>query len=184
MFQGLYLVGSIGLVITKRTTRYPISTGIAAAASLAANMVLIPRFGMLGAAWANVIAYATLAGVTSAFSWQIYPIPYEWSRLVRIAAAGVRSYLAAGWVVPASVSPLPSLFLRAAVVVPTYLAALYLLRFFHPRELQMLIDLRRRLLARAPAAAAVTVATDVEMAGDIVDAGPELDVQDRDKDRR
>ena len=27
MFQGLYLVGSIGLVITKRTTRYPIATG-------------------------------------------------------------------------------------------------------------------------------------------------------------
>jgi len=183
MFQGLYLVGSIGLVITKRTTRYPVSTGIAAGASLIANMILIPRYGMLGAAWANVIAYATLAGVTSAFSWQVYPIPYEWSRLVRIAAAGVLSYLTAGWLVPASVSPLPSLFLRAAVVVPTYLTALYVMRFFHPRELQMLIDLRRRLLARGPAPAAVTVATDVEMAGDIVDAGPELDVQDRDKDR-
>ena len=136
---------------------------------------------MLGAAWANVIAYATLAAVTSAFSWQVYPIPYEWSRLARIAAAGALRYLAAEWVVPVSVAPIPSLFLRAAVVVPTYLAALYVMRFFHPRELKMLIDLRRRLLARAPAAAAVTVATDVEMAGDIVDAGPEIDVQDRDK---
>jgi O-antigen/teichoic acid export membrane protein len=184
MFQGLYLVGSIGLVITKRTTRYPISTGIAAVASLAANIVLIPKYGMLGAAWANVIAYATLAAVTSAFSWQVYPIPYEWSRLARIAAAGALSYLAAEWVVPVSVAPLPSLFLRAAVVVPTYLAALYVMRFFHPRELKMLIDLRQRLLARSPAAATVTVATDVEMAGDIVDAGPELEVQDRDKDRR
>ena len=48
----------------------------------------------------------------------------------------------------------------------------------------MLIDLRRRLLARAPAPAAVTVATDVEMAGDIVDAGPELEVTDKDGDRR
>ena len=43
MFQGLYLVGSIGLVITKRTTLYPISTGLAAVASLVANALLIPQ---------------------------------------------------------------------------------------------------------------------------------------------
>jgi O-antigen/teichoic acid export membrane protein len=178
MFQGLYLVGSIGLVITKRTTRYPVSTGIAAAASLIANILLIPTYGMLGAAWANVIAYATLAAVTSAFSWQVYPIPYEWSRLTRIFAAGVLSYLVAGWAVPPSMPSVAILLLRAAVLVPTYLAALYLMRFFHPRELQMLIELRRRVLARAPvaAAAATPVATDVEMAGDIVDAGPEVEV--------
>jgi hypothetical protein len=45
----------------------------------------------------------------------------------------------------------------------------------------MLIDMRRRLLARAPAAAVVPVATEVEMAGDIMDAGPEVEVQDKDR---
>ncbi len=56
MCQGVYLVGSIGLIITRRTTRYPLATGIAAATSLAANTLLIPRFGLMGAAWANTIA--------------------------------------------------------------------------------------------------------------------------------
>ena len=53
MFQGIYLVGSIGLVITKRTTLYPIATGTAAVVSLVGYALLIPRFGLLGAAWAN-----------------------------------------------------------------------------------------------------------------------------------
>jgi O-antigen/teichoic acid export membrane protein len=178
MFQGLYLVGSIGLVITKRTTRYPISTGLAAAASLIANIILIPKYGMLGAAWANVIAYFTLAAVTSAFSWQVYPIPYEWSRLARIAIAGVLSYLAAEWAAPASLRPVASLLFRSAVIVPTYFAALYVMRFFHPRELRMLIELRQRVLSRAPVAAAAPETTEVEMAGEILDAGPEREIQE------
>ena len=61
MFQGNYLVGSTGLVITKRTMLYPVATGTAAAVSLVGYALLIPRFGLLGAAWANALAYGTLA---------------------------------------------------------------------------------------------------------------------------
>jgi O-antigen/teichoic acid export membrane protein len=183
MFQGLYLVGSIGLVITKRTTRYPVSTGLAAVVSLIANILLIPKYGMLGAAWANVIAYFTLAAVTSAFSWQVYPIPYEWSRLARIAAAGVLSFLAAQWTVPVSLHPVTSLLVRAAVIVPTYFAALYVMRFFHPRELRMLIELRQRVLARAPRATTVPETTEVEMAGEVLDVRTSEVLDDQDLGR-
>ena len=62
MFQGAYIVGSIGLVITKRTTRYPLATGGAAAASLLANAWLIPRYGLMGAAWANTLAVRDACG--------------------------------------------------------------------------------------------------------------------------
>ena len=73
MFQGVYLVGSIGIIITKRTAIYPVATGIAAAVSLAANAFLIPRYGILGAAWANATAYGTLALVTVGFSLRLLP---------------------------------------------------------------------------------------------------------------
>lgn len=175
LFQGLYLVGSIGLVISKRTTFYPISTGLSAVASLVANVLLIPRYGLLGAAWANVSAYATLAVATSAFSWRLYPIPYEWSRLLRIAIAGGLSYAAARWVVPRSLSPLPSLLLHGAAAVAAYLLVLFVTGFIHAGERQFLQDLRRRVLARTPPAAAPMSSTEVEMAGDIVSAAPEID---------
>ena len=75
--QGTYLLTSIGLNITKRTEYYPVATGIAAATSVAMNLALIPRFGIVGSAVANTLAYAVLAAVSWRFSQQLYPIEYR-----------------------------------------------------------------------------------------------------------
>ena len=174
LFQGLYLVGSIGLVISKRTTLYPIATGLAAVASVIANVVLIPRHGLLGAAWANVIAYATLAGVTSLFSWRVYPIQYEWSRLARIAAAGGLSYLGADAVVPRGLPAAAGLLLHGTVAALTYGLVLSLVGFFHAGELKFLREIRQRVLPRKAVLSATAGATDVEMAGEIVASAPEI----------
>ncbi len=168
MFQGVYLVGSIGLVITKRTTRYPLATGFAAMASLSANAWLIPRYGLLGAAWANTLAYATLAAVTVGFSWRLYPISYEWSRLLRVALAGGVAYVVTSRVVPQSTPPLTGLVLRAALVVAIYLLALLVTRFFHAGELRVLADIRRRVLPSSRVRTPEPDANQVEMAGEIV----------------
>jgi O-antigen/teichoic acid export membrane protein len=172
MFQGVYLVGSIGLIITKRTTVYPLATGFAAVASLTANVLLIPRYGLLGAAWANTIAYGTLAVVTVGASWHLYPIRYEWSRLLRIATAAGSGYLAASWAVPMSASPLAGLFLRAVATVSGYLFVLYLTGFFHAGELRVLRDLRRRAWQRKTIRTPDLDPSQVEMAGEIVATAP------------
>lgn len=182
-FQGFYLVGSIGLVITKRTTMYPIATGVAAATSLLANGLLVPRFGMLGAAWANVLAYATLASVTTAFSWRVYPIQYEWSRLLRIALAGGLSYMAAASVVPLSAGSAAGLFLRGLVVVVAYVLALWLTGFFNPGELRLLREIRRRVLPPRTISEASPDVSEVEMAGEIVASAPEISLRSRGPDR-
>jgi O-antigen/teichoic acid export membrane protein len=169
MCQGVYLVGSIGLIITRRTTRYPLATGIAAATSLAANTLLIPRFGLMGAAWANTIAYGTLAAVTVGFSWRAYPIPYEWGRLLRVAVAGSLAFAAAS-AVPESLPHAFGLIVRPGVILAVYALGLLLSGFFHSGELEILQDIRRRVTRRdAPPPAAEP---QVEMAGEIVDTGP------------
>jgi O-antigen/teichoic acid export membrane protein len=170
MFQGLYLVGSIGLVITKRTTRYPLATGIAAGASLMANWLLIPRYGVMGAAWANTIAYATLSGVTIGFSQHLYPIHYEWSRLLRIAAAGIASYVVASVAIPTMRHPLVGLLLRGPTVIVVYGVVLIVTGFFHEGETQVLEDLRRRIVQWRRVRAPTEPTTQVEMAGEIVAA--------------
>lgn len=168
MFQGLYLVGSIGLVITKRTKLYPIATGSAAAVSVAANVLLIPRFGMMGAAWANTCSYATLALVTGAFSSRAYWIPYEWSRLLRVAAAGAIGYAAAAAVVPSAIPPLGRIVAAGAVLTGVYALVLYFTGFFHAGELRRLRDLRQRVLQRKAPTPPIESGDQVEMAGEIV----------------
>lgn len=173
MFQGIYLVGSIGLVITKRTKLYPIATGTAAAVSLIANLLLIPRYGMMGAAWANTCSYATLAVTTVGFSWRVYPIPYEWSRLLRISAAGAVGYILAVRGVPAGSHALAAIGLSGAIMVAVYGIVLYITGFFHAGELKMLREVRSRALQRKKIATPAPASTEVEMAGEIVASAPE-----------
>jgi O-antigen/teichoic acid export membrane protein len=148
MCQGLYIVGSIGIVITKQTKLYPLATGCAAAVSLLANALLVPRFGFLGAAWANTIAYGTLAAVTVTFSLRSYPIPYEWVRLLKLAAAGVTAYGLGALAVPATVSPLAGVLARGALATFAFAATLVLTGFFHAGEFRAFNDIRRRVLRR------------------------------------
>jgi O-antigen/teichoic acid export membrane protein len=184
MFQGLYIVGSIGLVITKRTTLYPIATGVAALVSVMANALLIPRYGMLGAAWASVTAYATLAAVTSVFSWRVYPIPYEWSRLLRIAAAGIVSLLVAQRVPLDGMPAIIRLLGRGVLVVGIYGCVLLVTRFFHAGELKFLRDVRQRAWLTRARRSPPPADRDTEMAGEIVSTPPDIteaDSPDRDR---
>ena len=54
-------------------------TAAAAATNLAANFALIPRYGILGAAWATVLSYAVMAGLGLVISQRLYPLPLEWA---------------------------------------------------------------------------------------------------------
>ena len=45
VLQGVYLLTSIGLNITKRTEFYPVATGLAAATSIGVNLALVPSTG-------------------------------------------------------------------------------------------------------------------------------------------
>jgi O-antigen/teichoic acid export membrane protein len=174
MFQGIYLVGSIGLVITKRTKFYPVATGLAAGVSLLANALLIPRFGMMGAAWANALSYAVLALVTTSFSWYVFPIRYEWARLARIAVAGGVSYAVAVRVVSPTLPPVAWILLAGVSIVTVYGLVLAVTGFFHAGELRVLREIRARAVPRKAVAGPASDPTQVEMAGEIVATAPEL----------
>lgn len=92
LLHGAFLLTSIGIGISKDTRYYPLITAGAAAANLAANFALIPRYGMMGAAWATVLAYAAMAGLGFGFSNRLYPIPFEAGRLARVSGAAVLAF--------------------------------------------------------------------------------------------
>lgn len=92
VLHGAFLLGSVGIAIQKKARYYPIITAAAAATNLAANFALIPRFGMLGAAWATVLAYAVMATLGIRISQRLYPLPLEWPRLGAVVLAGGGTY--------------------------------------------------------------------------------------------
>ncbi len=84
-----YIVVAIGVGRAKRTQFNWVVTGAAAAVNVALNLLLIPRSGMMGAAIATVAAYSTMFVGMTWWAQRIYPVPYQWRRVVTAASAGV-----------------------------------------------------------------------------------------------
>jgi O-antigen/teichoic acid export membrane protein len=161
-FYGIYLLTSIGLNLTSHTRYYPISTAIGAAVNIGLNFLWIPRYGIIGAAWANGAAYALQAGVAYVLSQHFYPVRYEHGRLARAVAAALLGYAAAR-VLPAMPS-IAGAIVRGSTVIAVMSGLLWITGFFNAEELRALNTLRRR--RRAPVAVAPVDAT--ELAGEIV----------------
>lgn len=161
-FYGVYLLTSIGLNITSHTKYYPVSTLIGAVVNVGLNLLLIPIYGMLGAAWANSASYAVQSGIAYHFSQRFYPVAHEKGRIARAIAAAILGYALASSlpVMP----PLAGVLARGTTVVAVMGSVLWMAGFFNAGELRWLNSLRQ-LRRRSP----VTRAADAtEMAGEIV----------------
>jgi O-antigen/teichoic acid export membrane protein len=172
-FQGFYLLTSIGLNITKKTQYYPVATMTAAGVNVGLNFLLIPRLGIVGAGWANAIAYALQAALGYVLSQRFYRIEYEWGRMARVCAAGIVAYVAAMALPPIrlavdphkTIASVPDVLMRGSTVVAVFAGLLAITGFFHSTEIAALKALRRR---GEPPPLRVRPADSTEMAGDIV----------------
>lgn len=81
-FNGLYTNFAASVYIRKRTAYLPAITGTAALANVMLNFLLIPYYGIWGAAWATLGAYMLSAALMYRLTRRIYPLRYEWRRVI------------------------------------------------------------------------------------------------------
>jgi O-antigen/teichoic acid export membrane protein len=131
-----YIVMAIGVGRAKRTQFNWAITGAAALLNVVLNLVLIPPYGMMGAAVATVAAYSLMFVLMTWYAQRVFPVPYQWRRVATGAAAAL-GLLAVGKLVDANLA----VALLLALAYPLALAAL---GFFLPDERARL----RALVAR------------------------------------
>ena len=135
---GAYIVVVIGIGRARRTRSNWIVTGVAAALNVALNIVLIPAFGMMGAAVATIGAYGALFLGMAWKAQRVFPVPYQWRRVATaFGAAVVLTVVGRSFDVPIGV---------AIALVAAYPLVLLPLGFYLPEERR-----RLRALARVPA---------------------------------
>ncbi len=93
VLQGVYLLTSIGLNITKRTEFYPMATGLAAATSIGANLALVPGYGAQAPRSPMRSPTRCWRRVSAVFAHRVYPVDYEWGRMARLASADLSATL-------------------------------------------------------------------------------------------
>ncbi|MEI6667370.1 MAG: oligosaccharide flippase family protein [Acidobacteriota bacterium] len=148
--QAAYQVTAIGLNITKQAKYFPIATTIAAVVSITGNLIVMPRFGLIGAAYMNAVAYSVLTLAAGWFAYRVYPVQYEWRRIGCIAIAGIVSYLGATLAVPVFKSALAGLLARGTLVVLIYPLILVATGSVEPAEREHLVGLFRSLRGAKP----------------------------------
>jgi O-antigen/teichoic acid export membrane protein len=81
LFNGLYFVMLAPLMIDKRMTSVGAATWLGALVNLGFNLYAIPRWGMMGAAWATCVAYLAMTLCVWLMGRRTRRTPYEWGRL-------------------------------------------------------------------------------------------------------
>ncbi len=133
VLYGCYFVFNPGMLIAKKTKYAAAIVGAGAIVNLGLDYLLIPGYGMMGAATATVVSYLLLPIGMFFLSRGYYPVKYEWGRVAKI-------FLAAGLVYAGS------LFIRndSAIIAGAlklvsllgFPLLLFAFRFFKPEEIQ------------------------------------------------
>jgi O-antigen/teichoic acid export membrane protein len=156
----LYALYMVLVVILGRTGRtefnFPATIG-ALVANIALNLALVPPLGIVGAGLALVASCVVVVVLMYAFTQRLFPVPYEWSRLVRVLLVSAGLVAFGELALPSSGAA--GLLGRAAVWI-AFPAALLASGFFRPEERRWLATLRHpgeaieslRAAARRPAA--------------------------------
>ena len=82
-------VMSIGIGRAKKTQFNWVITGTAALVNIGLNFVLIPPYGMIGAAISTLVAYLVMFFGMTIRAQQVFPVPYQWKRIALAAGAAV-----------------------------------------------------------------------------------------------
>ena len=148
IFYGIRFMTNIALPIQDKMKYMPPIIIGSAILNLGLSYILIPRYGMMGAAWATAISYLILVVVQTAVNLRFWYIPYEYKRIAKIS-------LVWGGVYGSSLLiRTPSVWLSSGLKVAlltTYPFLLYALHFYEKQELATFKRLFRLEISRVSA---------------------------------
>lgn len=86
----LYAIYMVLLVVLGRTGRtefnFP-ATLVGVVANIALNLILVPIWGIVGAAISLGVSYAIVLILMYIFTQRLFPVPYQWVRLLKVVGA-------------------------------------------------------------------------------------------------
>ncbi len=145
IFSGVRHMTNTGLAIMNKNHYVPPIIVSCALLNLALNYVLIPPYGMIGAAWATILSYLVLVIIQTLVNLHFYYVRYEYERMAKLAMT---------WGVTYGVGMLirtPSVGLNIGLkclLLFSYPFLLYAIRFYEKEELEALKGLLRSQLRR------------------------------------
>ena len=124
MLYALALVGYTGLIVSKHTVPMVYAAFIGLGANVAANLVLIPAFGIVGAAVATPIGMAAFLAATQIWSRTYARWHFPWGTCARALAAAAVAYVAARFAMDSVNANVTQIVAALAACAGTYVVLL------------------------------------------------------------
>lgn len=131
LLHGVRNMTNIGLWLENKNKYLIPITIIAACLNLLLNFWLVPDHGMLGAAWATIIAYSALLTMQLIINLHFYPIPYEYNRIIKITLVSIVLYVIS---LAFNVDNLWLAITAKVLLILIYPTILFLVRFYTIKE--------------------------------------------------
>jgi O-antigen/teichoic acid export membrane protein len=103
LVYGLYFMVVSTVFLRKTTAALPLLTLVAGATNVIANLLLIPRLGIAGAAWSTLAGYAMLALLTWWYGARSYPISLDVPRLLVMLGGAIAAVMVSRLIRPEAV---------------------------------------------------------------------------------
>lgn len=121
---------SAGLYIEKKTHLVPIGSFIAAGIKIVLTIILVPKFGIMGAALATLIAYSSLAIAMFYLAQKVYPIKYDWLRIYKLIFVALVIFLLNIFFVQYASNQI----MLKIILILLFIPLMFLVRFFDEQE--------------------------------------------------
>jgi len=136
---------NIGIIISEKTKYLAYVNFSNGVLVLLLNFLLIPRYGIFGAAWATLLSFIYKAAMTYYFSNKFYKIHFETTRVLKLVLVAGMVYLIAQSIEIDSV--FLALITKFSLIFVLYPLGLYLTRFFSVQEKEKIVfSLKNRTL--------------------------------------
>jgi O-antigen/teichoic acid export membrane protein len=132
VFLGAYYNLSVWYKLTDKTALGARVSFIGAAITLILNWLWIPKFGYMGAAWATLICYFSMAAISYFLGQKHYPVPYPMRKIISYLALAMSVYLVSE-MLRENMDLAPSLFL----LLNTILMGIYLFVIYKMEEKEL-----------------------------------------------
>ncbi len=97
VFSGMRNITSLGMMLTKKTNYIGLLTLFFASFNIALNFLLIPKYGIMAAAFTTLLSFVLFYVSAQVISNKFYPIPFENIKIIKLLLAGIVLYFASEW---------------------------------------------------------------------------------------
>ncbi len=131
VFQGIYYIWSRGTWVSMRTRWVPVLTMLVAGLNVGLNLWLVPRWGIVAAAFDTAVAFGIMALLHGYLAYRLYPIAWEYGRWTKMLIAGIAWFVVGDCFTGSSFS---SIAFKAVILFVLFPLSLAAARFFKREE--------------------------------------------------